>query len=65
MRIGVTYENGQVFQHFGHTEFFKVYDVKTGKMLSKQPFDGFIPYDEFVYVSDDLSVYAMMIFESG
>lgn len=40
---------------------FKVYDVKTGKLLSKQPFDGFIPYDEFVYVSDDLSVYAHVL----
>ncbi|MFR1808901.1 MAG: NifB/NifX family molybdenum-iron cluster-binding protein, partial [Pygmaiobacter massiliensis] len=25
MRIAVTYENGQIFQHFGHTERFKVY----------------------------------------
>ncbi len=28
MRIAVTYENGQVFQHFGHTEQFKIYDVE-------------------------------------
>lgn len=27
MKIAVTYENGQVFQHFGHTEAFKIYDV--------------------------------------
>lgn len=27
MRIAVTYENGQVFQHFGHTAQFKIYDV--------------------------------------
>jgi predicted Fe-Mo cluster-binding NifX family protein len=27
MKIAVTYANGQVFQHFGHTEQFKVYDV--------------------------------------
>ena len=25
MRIGVTYENGEIFQHFGHTETFKLY----------------------------------------
>lgn len=31
MRIAVTYEKGQVFQHFGHTERFKVYDVEKGK----------------------------------
>ena len=29
MRIAVTYENGQIFQHFGHTETFKIYDVST------------------------------------
>lgn len=30
MRIAVTYENGEVFQHFGHTERFKVYDIEDG-----------------------------------
>lgn len=33
MRIAVTYENGQVFQHFGHTEFFKIYDIVDGKAV--------------------------------
>ncbi len=32
MRIAVTYENGQVFQHFGHTERFKMYDVENGEV---------------------------------
>lgn len=32
MRIAVTYDNGQVFQHFGHTEQFKLYDVEDGKV---------------------------------
>lgn len=32
MRIAVTYEDGQVFQHFGHTERFKIYDVENGKV---------------------------------
>ena len=32
MRIAVTYENGEIFQHFGHTEQFKVYDVENGKI---------------------------------
>lgn len=36
MRIAVTYENGQIFQHFGHTEAFKIYDVEDGKILSSQ-----------------------------
>ena len=25
MKIAVTYENGQIFQHFGHTKQFKIY----------------------------------------
>lgn len=33
MKIAVTYENGQIFQHFGHTEQFKIYEVKDGKMV--------------------------------
>ncbi len=33
MRIAVTYENGQIFQHFGHTEQFKIYDVTDGKVI--------------------------------
>lgn len=32
MRIAVTYENGQIFQHFGHTEEFKLYDIEDGKI---------------------------------
>ncbi len=39
MRIAVTYENGQVFQHFGHTEQFKVYDVSDGKIISAEVVD--------------------------
>lgn len=36
MRIAVTYDNGQIFQHFGHTEFFKVYDVEDGVVKESQ-----------------------------
>ncbi len=39
MKIAVTYENGQVFQHFGHTEQFKVYEVEDGKVVSSQVVD--------------------------
>lgn len=34
MKIAVTYEDGVIFQHFGHTEYFKVYDVEDGKVIS-------------------------------
>lgn len=36
MRIAVTYENGQIFQHFGRTEQFKIYDVQDGKVVSSE-----------------------------
>lgn len=36
MKIAVTYENGEVFQHFGHTEEFKVYNVEDGKVVSSE-----------------------------
>ncbi len=36
MKIAVSYENGEVFQHFGHTEQFKVYEVKDGEVLSSE-----------------------------
>lgn len=36
MKIAVTYENGKVFQHFGKTETFKVYEVEEGKVISSE-----------------------------
>ena len=39
MRIAVTYENGQIFQHFGHTETFKIYDVEEGKVVRSEVVD--------------------------
>ena len=35
MKIAVTYENGQVFQHFGHTEAFKVYETENNEIKSE------------------------------
>ena len=39
MKVAVTYENGQIFQHFGHTEQFKIYEVEEGKIVSSQVID--------------------------
>ena len=36
MRIGVTYADGQIFQHFGHTEEFKIYDVEDGRVTASE-----------------------------
>ncbi|MEG1639343.1 MAG: NifB/NifX family molybdenum-iron cluster-binding protein, partial [Ruthenibacterium sp.] len=39
MKIAVTYENGAVFQHFGHTETFKIYDIEGGKVKTSAVVD--------------------------
>lgn len=39
MKIAVTYENGNVFPHFGHTEQFKVYDIADGKVADAKVVD--------------------------
>ncbi len=36
MKIAVTYENGNVFQHFGHTEQFKIYEIKDKKVTDSE-----------------------------
>lgn len=36
MKIAVTYENGSVFQHFGRTESFKVYETEGEKIISSE-----------------------------
>lgn len=35
MRIAVTYENGMIFQHFGHTSQFKVYDIENDTIVKE------------------------------
>ena len=39
MKIAVTYENGEVFQHFGHTAQFKLYEVENGKIVNAEVVD--------------------------
>ena len=39
MKIAVTYENGQIFQHFGHTEQFKLYEAADGKITHAEVID--------------------------
>ena len=36
MKIAVTYENGRIFQHFGHTEEFKIYETDNGEIISAE-----------------------------
>ena len=39
MNIAVTYENGQIFQHFGHTEQFKVYEIDNNTVVKSYVVD--------------------------
>ena len=39
MKIAVTYESGLVFQHFGHTEMFKVYETENGAITNARVVD--------------------------
>ena len=39
-KIAVTYENGSVFQHFGHSEQFKLYEVEADKVVNTQMLDA-------------------------
>lgn len=32
----MTYENGEIFQHFGHTEQFKLYDIANGQITNEE-----------------------------
>ena len=36
MKLAITYDNGEVFQHFGHTEQFKLYDIENGAIVGEQ-----------------------------
>ena len=36
MKIAVTYDNGNIFQHFGRTESFKVYEVENNQIISSE-----------------------------
>lgn len=36
MKIAVTYENGEIFQHFGHAEQFKLYTVENGVITAAE-----------------------------
>ena len=36
MKLAVTYNNGEIFQHFGYTEYFKIYEIQDGKIQESQ-----------------------------
>ena len=36
MKIAIPYENGQVFQHFGHSAQFKLYTAEEGRITGAE-----------------------------
>lgn len=42
MKVAVTYEKetGNVFQHFGKNQYFKIYQIEDGKILSSEVIDN-------------------------
>lgn len=40
MKLAVTYENGEVFQHFGRTPSFKIYEIREGQIIQTQVIDN-------------------------
>ena len=40
MKIAVPFANGEVFQHFGHTENFKLYEIEDKQIVSSQIIDS-------------------------
>ena len=39
MKIAVTYAQEQIFQHFGHTPAFKIYEVRAGEIVNEEVVD--------------------------
>lgn len=39
MKIAVTYQDGIIFQHFGHTGAFKIYEVENAEVISARVVD--------------------------
>ena len=40
MKIAATYENGQIFQHFGHCAQFKLYEIEEGQVVASKVIDA-------------------------
>ena len=51
MKVAVTYENGEVFQHFGRTPQFKIYEIENGEVKSSKVIDtgetDMVPWQDF------------------
>lgn len=56
MKIAITYdkETGNVFQHFGKTEFFKIYEIENNKIINSEIINngGFGHHDLATYLKN-------------
>lgn len=39
MKIAITYQNGEIFQHFGHSQQFKIYEIENNQIVDTQIID--------------------------
>lgn len=63
MRIAVTYDQGQIFQHFGQTRTFKIYDVVDDKIMTS----GLLPAGEYSHgaLADFLAINGVNVLICG
>ena len=54
MKIAATYEDGNIFQHFGRTQNFKIYEIENGTVKSSSVIDngGFGHHDLATYLKN-------------
>lgn len=56
-RIAVTYENGEVFAHFGRTKEFKVYEVEGDKIVNSEVLSsGGVGHEALAYLLADKEI---------
>ena len=60
MKFAVTYDNGQVFQHFGQTREFKVYTVNGSDVTSEVVGAGQFSHGTLATLLDQLGVEALV-----
>ena len=57
MKIAIPYENGQVFQHFGHSAQFKLYTAEEGRITGAE--DDDVRRFAHIYAFNCSTIYAV------
>ncbi len=62
MKIAVAYQDGEVFQHFGETPYFKVVEIENGKVVKEEIHDnGENSHIALIGVLESLGVQALIV----